>query len=43
MNKDELDKEKYAELVAEAYKKVMDIAEEVPDIKFYYDEEMEDL
>jgi|APGre2960657404_1045060.scaffolds.fasta_scaffold01447_2 hypothetical protein len=37
------DKEKYAELVATAYKKLMDIAEADPNAESYDEDEMEDL
>jgi hypothetical protein len=37
------DKERYAELVAEAYTKLMDIAEADPNAESYDDDEMEDL
>ncbi len=37
------DKDKYAELVAAAYKKLMDIAEADPNAESYDEDEMEDL
>ena len=37
------DKEKYAELVAAAYKKLMDIAEADPNAESYDEDEMEEL